>query len=69
MNNLDWGLISAIAAIASIQIALMVGLISWIRSDIKAFEIEIRGWNREILKDSRAFHGRLCKIEERSKGK
>ena len=67
MNNLDWGLISAVAGIAGIQIALMIGLISWLRSDIKSFEVEIRNWNREILKDSREFHGRLCSIEERNR--
>lgn len=66
---MSWDLISAIAAIAGLHIALMIGLISWLRSDIKSFEIEIREWNKEILKDSRDFHGRLCAIEERNKEK
>jgi len=64
---MDWNIISAIAGVAGIQIAFMIGLISWLRSDIKSFEIEIRGWNKEILRDSRDFHGRLCSIEERNK--
>lgn len=64
---MDWNIISAIAGVAGIQIALMIGLISWLRSDIKSFEIEIRAWNKEILKDTRDFHGRLCAIEERNK--
>lgn len=64
---MDWNMISTIAGIAGIHIALMVGLISWLRSDIKSFEVEIRGWNKEILKDSRDFHGRLCAIEEKNK--
>ena len=64
---MDWNLISAIAGIAGIQIALMIVLISWLRSDIKSFEVEIKGWNKEILKDSREFHGKLCSIEERNK--
>jgi len=63
---MDWNLISAVVGIASINIALIIGLVSWLRSDIKSFETEIKGWNREILKDSRDFHGRLCAIEERN---
>jgi hypothetical protein len=42
-----------------------VALISWLRSDIKSFEQEIRGWKDEIYKEMRDFHGRLCTIEER----
>jgi hypothetical protein len=64
---MDWGLFSAIAGVAGINIALMVGLISWLRSDLKSFEVEIRGWNKEILKDSREFHGRFCAIEEKNR--
>lgn len=64
---MDWNLISIVIGVFSINVALMIGLISWLRSDIKSFELEIRGWNKEILKDSRDFHGRLCSIEEKNK--
>lgn len=46
-----------------------VALISWLRSDIKSFEGEIRGWKEEINKEMRDFHGRLCSIEEKNKMK
>lgn len=46
-----------------------IALISWLRSDMKAFETKIDGWKEEIQKESKEFHGRLCAIEERNKGK
>jgi hypothetical protein len=44
-------------------------LFSWMRSDLKQFESEIRGWKEEINKEIKDFHGRLCAIEERNKEK
>jgi hypothetical protein len=44
-----------------------IALISWLRSDIKAFEVEVRGWKDEINKEMKDFHGRLCAIEEARK--
>lgn len=55
-----------------------IALISWLRSDMKMFESEIRGWKEEINKDMRDFHvrlatqdlefkNRLAAIEERRK--
>lgn len=46
-----------------------VALITWLRSDMKSFENEIRGWKEEIYKEMKEFHGKLCAIEERSKSK
>jgi len=46
-----------------------IALIGWLRADMKAFEIEVRGWKEEIQKESKDFHGRLCAIEERNKEK
>lgn len=46
-----------------------VALISWLRSDMKSFESEVRGWRDEIDKEMKDFHGKLCALEERSKGK
>lgn len=43
-----------------------VGLIAWLRSDMKAFETEVRGWREEMAKETKDFHGRLCTIEERN---
>lgn len=48
-------------------VAANVAVISWIRTDMKSFETEIRGWNSEINKEMKDFHGRLCAIDERSK--
>lgn len=44
-----------------------IALMAWLRSDIKSFESEIRGWKDEISKEMKDFHGRLCAIEERGK--
>lgn len=46
-----------------------VALISWLRSDMKSFEAEVRGWRNEIDKEMKDFHGRLCAIDERVKEK
>lgn len=37
------------------------------RSDMRTFQTEIRSWKEEIQKESKDFHGRLCKLEERKK--
>ncbi len=55
--------IGSVAVIA----ALNVSLISWLRSDMKSFETEIRGWKDEIGKQMTDFHGRLCALEEKSR--
>lgn len=44
-----------------------VALISWLRAAMKSFETEVRGWREDINKEMKAFHGRLCAIEERGK--
>ena len=59
---MDW---PTILTVAGVNIAM----ISWIRSDVKSFEQEIRGWKEEINKEMKDFHGRLCAIEERNKTK
>jgi len=46
-----------------------IALISWLRSDMKAFETKIESWKEEMQKESKDFHGRLCGIEERNKKK
>ncbi len=51
-----------------------IALISWLRSDMKSFEMqiksdmksfenEVRGWKEEINKEMKDFHGRLCNME------
>lgn len=44
-----------------------IALIGWLRSDMKSFETKIDGWKEEIQKESKDFHGRLCRIEEKNK--
>lgn len=50
-----------------------VALFSWLRSDMKSFEnrieTKIESWKDEINKEMKDFHGRLCAIEERNRGK
>jgi hypothetical protein len=40
-------------------------IIAWLRSDIKSFESEVRGWKDELHRENKDFHGRLCSLEER----
>ena len=58
---MDWGQIIAI-------ISVNIVLISWIRSNMKSFEAKIDGWKQEIYEEMKDFHGRLCALEEKTKG-
>ena len=73
---------AGIALTAAGTIVAIVGsniaLIGWLRSDMKAFETEVRMWKEDFRKDiaiykdevkseMRDFHGRLCAIEEKNK--
>lgn len=64
---MDLSVILAIVGSVAAIIATNVALMSWIRSDLKSFEGEIRGWKDEIYKEMKDFHGRLCSLEGRSK--
>jgi len=44
-----------------------IALISWLRSDMKAFEAKIDGWRADIDKEMKDFHGKLCGLDERTK--
>ena len=55
---MEWSQIFTIAAIN-------VGLIAWLRADMKSFENKIEGWKEEINKEMKDFHGRLCSLESR----
>lgn len=61
-------ILTVIGSVVAI-IAANVALISWLRSDMKSFETEIRGWKEEIYKDMKDFHGRMCAIEEKKRAK
>lgn len=58
--------LTAVGSVVAV-IAANIALISWIRSDFKSFESEIRGWKDEIYKEMKDFHGKLCSINERTK--
>lgn len=58
--TMDWAQIVTI-------IAVNIGLIAWLRSDMKMFEAKIEAWKEEINREMKDFHGRLCAIEERRK--
>ena len=64
---MDLVLILTIVATGAAVISVNVGLMAWLRSDIKTFEGEIRGWKEEIYKEMKDFHGRLCSLEGRKK--
>lgn len=64
---MDWTIIlTGVGTIIAI-VGANIGLISWLRADMKTFEIKIEGWKEEISKEMRDFHGRLCTIEERNR--
>lgn len=55
-----------------------IALIGWLRSNMKSFETEVRGWKEEVQKEIKEFHTklatqdlefkmRLCAIEEKNK--
>lgn len=48
-------------------VAVNIGLIAWLRSDMKLFETKIESYINEMRKDMKDFHGRLCAIEEKNK--
>jgi hypothetical protein len=62
---MDLTLIITILGTGIAVIASNIGIMAWLRSDIKSFETEIRGWKNEINKEMKDFHGRLCSLESR----
>lgn len=64
---MDAGVITAIILTGVGSVAAIIGcnvaLIGWIRSDLKAFEAEVRGWREEMHKETKDFHGKLCGID------
>lgn len=64
---MDMALIVTVAGTGVAVVGSNIALISWLRSDMKAFETKVDSWKEEIHKDMRDFHGRLCAIEERHK--
>ena len=68
-------ILTGVGTVASLA-AINVGLISWLRSDMKSFESEVRGWREDFTremarlregsaKEMKDFHGRLCSLEAR----
>jgi hypothetical protein len=60
----------------AIFLSAMAGMFSWLRSDIlmqrsesSADRRDILSLIRQIQEEMKDFHGRLCAIEERNKGK
>lgn len=63
---MDLTIILTVIGTAAAIIGSNIALISWLRSDMKSFETEIRGWKEEINKEMKDFHGRLCSLNERN---
>lgn len=77
---MDIGLIVTVAGTGIAVVGSNIALISWLRSDMKSFESEVRVWKEDFRKDMatyrdevraemKDFHGRLCTIEERHRDK
>ena len=79
---MDITIILTIIGTTTAIIGSNIALISWLRSDMKAFETKIEtkidgftndfrkdmaSYKDEIQKEMKDFHGRLCAIDERSK--
>jgi hypothetical protein len=62
---MDAGIIlTAVGTVVAI-VGSNIALIGWLRSDMKSFETEVRGWKEEVQKEMKDFHGRLCSLEAR----
>jgi len=64
--------ISIILTVTGTGIAIVgsnIALISWLRSDMKSFETEVRRLREEIHKELKDFHGRICAIQEKNNKK
>lgn len=66
---MDLTIILTVIGTAAAIIGSNIALISWLRSDMKSFETEIRSWKDEINKEMKDFHGRLCSLNERNKSR
>lgn len=66
---MELGLIVTIAATGIGVVGSNIALIAWLRSDMKAFEVEVRGWREEIHKDMKDFHGRMERQDAEFKGR
>lgn len=75
---MDISIILTIIGTTAAIIGSNIALISWLRSDMKAFETKIETWTNEFRKDMSSykdevnkemkdFHGRLCSMNERTK--
>ncbi len=62
---MDVGVVLTAAGTVVAIVGSNIALISWLRTDMKSFETEVRGWKEEIQKESKDFHGRLCNLEAR----
>lgn len=73
---MDIGILLTAAGTVVTIVGSNIALISWLRSDMKSFETEVRGWKEqfskdmasykeEVHKESKDFHGRLCSLEAR----
>lgn len=66
---MDIALIVTVAGTGVAVVGSNIALISWLRSDMKAFEGKVDSWKEEIHKEMKDFHGRLCTIEEKTRAK
>jgi len=65
--GIDWTIVLRGLGTTVAIIGTNVALFSWIRSYMRSFESEIRGWKGEIDKQMKDFHGRLCSTEAKEK--
>lgn len=56
-------IVGAVLAIAGLNFVMF----SWIRSDMKDYMNKLDAWRKDIDKETKDFHGKLCIIEERFK--
>ncbi len=70
---MEWGqvltLVGSNIALMSVSIGSTIGLFLWTRSEARSDQEEIRDIIRAIQEEMKDFHGKLCAIEERNRGK
>lgn len=58
-----------VLAIIFANASISISMFFWLRTEANADRRDIAGLIREIQVEIKDFHGRLCAIEERNKGK
>lgn len=66
-QKIDWSGPIQVAIVAGIILGANLPFFFMHRSEIRAFEREMKDFHQKYMEETKDFHGRLCGIEERSR--